>query len=406
MFVVAVNGTTEHIFAFHILRMLAAIFNYIASSLLLGARYQKTQREHALLETSLKSVVSTNSIQTIIQSGKSIDTRPVNRRVTIMFIDIVGYSLSARRMLPEENFVALKAVLHQLTQIIHKYDGVIDKSLGDGCLCFFGYDLVGGSHEGHERTAVDCALDIQRSVAAKIIEDGNKGMDFVFPLRIGINTAEVCIGNMGDESRFDFTMTGDGVVMANRFESACEPFKIIIGTSTFAGLPEDYRNAGGIFMRLVTVKHQRQLEESFEFNPFEQDPANLAQARRIFWQTLSIAKQYDRFVPENEKIYFDSAHGRMEVLNFSYNGYCLRSSQYLGKGVHFDLELTPIKHDDKIALISPVAVEVAWGVPDKDGGFQIGVKISSLNDAQRDLLLAILRREFNHEQKPRSGSAA
>ena len=380
--------------SYHNARLVSILSAFIFNAIILGEGVRRTQHANSLLSNSLRSVLSTHGIQKIIQSGKAIQTTPSNKRVTIMFIDIVGYSLSSQKLTPQETFDALKTILNRLTNTIHKYNGVIDKSLGDGCLCFFGYDLVGGIIQGHEETALQCALEIQKTNTELIVKATDETKGFIFPLRIGINTAEVCIGNMGDSSRFDFTMTGDGVVMASRFESGCEPFKIILGTSTYQGLTKETRSIKGLYPRLVTIKHHRNLEESYELNPFEEASQLLSEAVKKYWRSLDVDRKQDRISVEMGNISVESKYGAMDLINFSPGGYCLRSPVFLGKGVKFELSLTPILNSPSVSNMSPVIVEVTWGVPDKNGEYQIGVKLISLNDTQRNLLAAALQKEL------------
>ena len=166
LYTLAVAGVLGGDEIFYSLRLFFAVNNSICMTFFFAERLHSVRRARDIFESSLQSVMSAQQIRRIDQKKLEVDLKPVSRYVTVMFIDIVGYSLSLRNRLPEENFYVIKELLHKITSIIHKYDGVIDKSLGDGCLCFFGYDLVGGHSIGHEKLGVNCALEIQRQVLA------------------------------------------------------------------------------------------------------------------------------------------------------------------------------------------------------------------------------------------------
>jgi class 3 adenylate cyclase len=221
-----------------------------------------------------------------------------------MFIDIVGYTLAARGRKPDESFQFLKDTLGFIGKIVHQYGGIIDKSLGDGCLCFFGYDISGKEVVGHETTAVACALEIQRKMVDYINSVSAETKD-IFPLRIGVNSASVCIGNMGDEHRVDFTLHGDGVSMAKRFESACEPFKVTIGQSTYQALDESMRSSEKFYQRLIPIKNASNLTESYECNPFEKAADAIDKARTKYWHRIGVQRLEQRFSPNKSLFTFN-----------------------------------------------------------------------------------------------------
>src|SRR5690606_6374571 len=101
--------------------------------------------------------------------------------------------------------------------------GYVDRTLGDGMLCVFGYSAEGGPGESqyHADQALTCAAAIQRKNIQRILDARSTG-DAVFPLRIGINTAGVFIGNLGDSVNSDFTVIGNGVNFASRLEHSCD----------------------------------------------------------------------------------------------------------------------------------------------------------------------------------------
>ena len=371
-----------------------ALFNTFTLSFLVSQQISDMQKVQRMMETSLKSVMPPMHMKKLVDQSLHLDTKPVVRYVSIMFVDIVGYSLSMRRQLPLQSFLSLKDILHRITQTIHEFGGIIDKSLGDGCLCFFGYDMAGGTTKDHEHLALSCALELQRRFVASINALSGDACTYVYPLRIGINSAEVCIGNMGDDTRFDFTMTGEGVIMASRFETACEPFKIIIGQSTYQAMDGATRQHERFYSRLVPIKHTMPLVESFEVNPFENDGAALEEARKRYWNSIEAAPRDERFMTNGTEMVFATSFGKMALLNFSQNGCCLTAEVFLGKGVDIQLDLTPVVTDPGARMLSPIYVQVLWGVPDKGGGFLLGTKIIGLSENNRLIVLNALKKRI------------
>ena len=163
--------------------------------------------------------------------------------------------------------MALKRNVREITSVVHKYDGIVDKSLTDGVICFFCHDYLGVGGEDHERRALMSAIEIQRlnkkAMEERSSEDAGRAK---FPLRIGINSDLICIGNIGDKNRFDIALAGDGVIMAKRYEAACEPHKILLGKSTFDKLPEAFQQSEQCHLRYVSVKHLKDVQISYEFD--------------------------------------------------------------------------------------------------------------------------------------------
>jgi class 3 adenylate cyclase len=365
---------------------LSGLLNGTVVLLYFGNRILRIKRKRDVLEANLKTIVSADHLQRLDKNKLLIDVEPAVREVTILFIDVVGYSILFKRMLPLESFRSIKTLLGKLTTIIHKYDGVIDRSLGDGCLAFFGSDLSGETVAGHQRTAVECALEIQRTIVADVNARGVRGTEQLFMLRIGINTAEVCIGNVGDATRLDFTISGNGVVHASRLESACEPCKINISTSTHAALDADFRSQIAPIHKMIAIKHEKSLGECYEVNPFADDKTQLDRCRQAFYESAGFRMRHERFSPKCCPIVFHSHYGELPIINFSYDGFCILSPTYLGKGVSFIIDLTPLCHNDRIEAINPITVEVAWGAPHENKLFVLGVSIKSLDHKKKTLI--------------------
>ena len=180
-------------------------------------------------------------------------------------------------------------------------------------------------------------------------------------------------------------MTGDGVILAARFESSCEPFKVIIGRATYQGLGVAFEKKG-FYSRQVPIKHQAKLEECFEINPFEDNETQLHAAKTRYWDSVSFSPKEERYEATGAELSFESPYGKMGVVNFSVSGLCLRNNIFLGRGTKFELTLTDPTEKSVLEIISPILVEVVWGVPNKDQTFLHGVEFKGLNRIQKDLV--------------------
>ena len=109
-----------------------------------------------------------------------------------MFIDLVGYSRLLESKDTGKSFAATKAQLEIFVAIIHRFGGVVEKTLGDGLLAYFGFELGSTNpRKGYEQSALQTAIEVQRQVAQATID--SDPVHLVHPVRIGINTDIVTI---------------------------------------------------------------------------------------------------------------------------------------------------------------------------------------------------------------------
>ena len=221
---------------------------------------------HQALRAGFKGFMAERHVDRIMQKEKIMAGEPTSQRMTVMFMELVGFSEASRTISAEASFMALKKNLDEIIAIIHKYDGVVDKSLSDGIICFFCHGYLGIGGENHEARALAAAVEIQRNNMAAAQGPQQPSSVLRFPLRIGINSDIICIGFIGDKNRFDIALSGEGVIMAKRYEAACEPGKILMGQSTFDGLPLDRQTTKQCCKRYVPVKHLKEVQVSYEFS--------------------------------------------------------------------------------------------------------------------------------------------
>lgn len=143
--------------------------------------------------------------------------------VTILFTDIVGSTAIAEKLDPEEWKEVVQGAHRRVSDAVYRYEGTIAQLLGDGVLAFFGAPLT---HEDDPERAARAALDIQASIAEYQAE--LSGFVDAFQMRVGINTGEVVIGEVGSEKHAEYLAVGDAVNVAARLEGAAEPGQILV----------------------------------------------------------------------------------------------------------------------------------------------------------------------------------
>ena len=130
-------------------------------------------------------------------------------------------------MPPREVNLILNDFFSRMTDILFKYDGTLDKYIGDGLMAVFGAPM---EKEDDAERGIRAAQEMIQALAAMMA-----GMpeERKFTIRIGINTGKVVAGNIGSPRRMDYTVIGDAVNTASRLESIAQPNQILIGEETY-----------------------------------------------------------------------------------------------------------------------------------------------------------------------------
>ena len=148
------------------------------------------------------------------------------RYCTFLFTDVRGFTNLSEKLPPEQVTEIMNKVLTEQVTCIQAHGGMVDKFIGDACMAIFNSPLT---LDEHEQRAVACAQDMR--TAMRMLQN-----DLPEPIAIGIgiNTGEAVVGNMGSDTRFDYSAIGDAVNVAARLESATKDcgVDILIGEKT------------------------------------------------------------------------------------------------------------------------------------------------------------------------------
>jgi class 3 adenylate cyclase len=167
------------------------------------------------LRYAFSRYVSHQLVDGILSRPDDIKLGGERRKVTTLFADIRGFTSMAESMKPEDVVDLLNTYLSALTEIVFKYEGTLDKYIGDCAMAVFGVPLT---HYNDTERAVVAAIEMHQRVSDINRERENDGLKKV-EIGIGINTGYVISGNMGSVDRMDYTVIGDGVNIASRLES-------------------------------------------------------------------------------------------------------------------------------------------------------------------------------------------
>lgn len=336
---------------------------------------------------ALSGVLSPKMLEQINKSPDAFSLSAAEQTVTVMFVDFVGFSLLAERMPSRIVFDSLKRHFGDLGKIIHKYHGIVDKSLGDGLLGVFGFDPVTREVSNtHAEDALLAGIEIQKLIAeecaaySQVKDDG--GM-VIFASRIGLNTGSVFIGNIGEEGRLDLTVIGHTVNMGKRYEDACEPFKILLGANTEQYLTSKLK--GLLTKRDIQIKHHSGLVQGFEVDPFHDNPKLYTDALNAFREFSKVSRSEERFLipPGQTWEVFQGGAKAGQVVDFSDGGICVDLVNFYGNKVNITLDLM-IKStsEGKISCeLRGLHASVKWGRK-SENGFRHGLVFTEESAAQ------------------------
>jgi len=148
------------------------------------------------------------------------------RTCTFLFTDVRGFTNLSEKLPPEQVTEIMNRVLTEQVTCIQTHGGMVDKFIGDACMAIFNSPLT---IDEHEKRAVACAQDIRTAINMLQNE-----LPEPIAVGIGVNTGEAVVGNMGSDTRFDYSAIGDAVNVAARLESATKEagVDILIGERT------------------------------------------------------------------------------------------------------------------------------------------------------------------------------
>ena len=150
------------------------------------------------------------------------------RQVTVLFADLSGFTALAERLDPEEVRAFQNALFETLAEAIKRYDGFVEKFVGDAVLAVFGAPVA---HEDDPERACDAALDMLERGAA-LSHEWAARLGRPVTLHVGIHTGPVVAGSLGDAAGAAYAVTGDTVNTTARLLAAAAPGTIVVSEAT------------------------------------------------------------------------------------------------------------------------------------------------------------------------------
>jgi len=174
------------------------------------------KKQKAYLKHAFSQYLSPKVINIIMDNPSMLKLGGQKRNMTAFFSDLQGFSSISESLSPEDLVGLLNDYLTRMCDIITKYEGTIDKFEGDAIIAFWGAPL---DQPDHAYLACKAAIEMQE-VMETLRQEYSKVGKPQLHMRIGINTGDIVVGNMGSNYRMDYTIMGDAVNLAARLEGA------------------------------------------------------------------------------------------------------------------------------------------------------------------------------------------
>jgi len=159
------------------------------------------------------------------------------REMTVLFTDVRGFTTISESLNPKDLSDLMNTFLTEMTTIVHKHRGTIDKYMGDAMMAFWGAPVADENHALH---AVEASLEMISALVTvnKIFQQRDWP---IINIGIGLNTGEMNVGNMGSEFRMAYTAMGDAVNLGSRLEGLTKQYgaPIIVSETTVQAV-KDY----------------------------------------------------------------------------------------------------------------------------------------------------------------------
>jgi adenylate cyclase len=202
------------------------ISQFISGAIAFYLRFREQYKLRLLIKKQFEHYLDPRQVKRLQNNPDLLKLGGETRRCTFLFTDVRGFTNLSEKLPPEQVTEIMNKVLTVQVNCIQAHGGMVDKFIGDACMAIFNAPL---ELDNHELKAITCAQDIRTGI--RMLQ---KDLPEPISIGIGVNTGKAVIGNMGSDTRFDYSAIGDAVNTAARLESATKEVGVdlLIGENT------------------------------------------------------------------------------------------------------------------------------------------------------------------------------
>jgi len=209
--------------------------------IIMVSKFLTTSHEKTFLHNAFSRYLAPEVITEIINDPGKLNLGGEKREMTAIFTDIQGFSTISEQLDPVNLVKLLNRYLTLMSNIVMENVGTIDKYEGDAIIAFFGAPVFREEHAVLACRSAVAMKAAERELNKTVVEEGLSPVP-VFT-RIGINTGEMVVGNMGAENKMDYTIMGNAVNLAARLEGVNKQYRtggILISEYTRAKIGDEF----------------------------------------------------------------------------------------------------------------------------------------------------------------------
>ena len=194
--------------------------------------YFTTGREKRFIRGAFARYINEDVLDELLSDPEKLELGGENATLTVLFSDIRGFTSLSEKLAPNEVVALLNEYLTAMVDIVFEYHGTLDKFIGDAVMAFWGAPIKTADHAASAVRAGLAMLAKAQELRTKWLAEGKPALE----IGIGINTAEITVGNIGSSRSQSYTVIGDGVNLASRLESLNKTYHthLIISEFTYA----------------------------------------------------------------------------------------------------------------------------------------------------------------------------
>jgi len=243
------------------------------------------EKRGKFMRGAFSSYLSADLLDKLIENPEALALGGESKELTILFSDIRGFTNISESMSPVSLITLLNRYFTPMTKAVLDNGGMLDKYIGDAVMAFFNAPV---DVENHADAACLSALEMIKKLDMLNVELAKEGIEAI-KIGIGINTAEVVAGNMGSDTRFNYTVIGDGVNLASRVEGLTKNYgvSILITEFTQASLKADF-----LYREIERVKVKGK-DEAVLLYELMSSSENTRKLKELYDEALSIYKSED-----------------------------------------------------------------------------------------------------------------
>jgi adenylate cyclase len=221
------------------------ISQIITSTVAFYINYKKQYKLRQQIKKQFEHYLDPRQVKQLQDNPELLKLGGEKKYCTFLFTDVRGFTSLSEKLDPEEVTDIMNRVLTEQVNCIQAHGGMVDKFIGDACMAIFNAPLC---IDDHEKRAVACAQDMHTAI--RMLQ---KELPEPIAIGIGVNSGEAVVGNMGSNTRFDYSAIGDAVNTAARLESATKEagVDILIGEATIK------KTQNGVFHKKIYVKGKK-----------------------------------------------------------------------------------------------------------------------------------------------------